>query len=97
MDNILQTIQIGGQQALLTPAGQIIRAPQGTVLPANLLQGMTAQTVQLPNGNYTHNLFKKCLKIINGLWCNGMVEKTKLIDSNDNILSKKLYNFLVLV
>ncbi|XP_026470828.1 transcription activator MSS11-like [Ctenocephalides felis] len=49
MANAAQTIQIGGQQALLTPAGQIIRTPQGTVLPANLLQGMTAQTVQLPN------------------------------------------------
>lgn len=40
-----QTVQIGGQQHLITPSGQIIRAMQ----PTNLLQNMT-QAVQLPSG-----------------------------------------------
>lgn len=45
-----QAIQIGGQQAFITPTGQIIRAPAATnVLPANLLQNLN-QSVQLPNG-----------------------------------------------
>lgn len=45
--NGAQPIQIGGQQAFITPSGQIIRAPG--VMPANLLQNM-GQTVQLPSG-----------------------------------------------
>lgn len=45
--NGAQPIQIGGQQAFITPNGQIIRA-QG-MMPANLLQNM-GQTVQLPTG-----------------------------------------------
>lgn len=45
--NGAQPIQIGGQQAFITPSGQIIRAPN--VMPANLLQNM-GQTVQLPTG-----------------------------------------------
>lgn len=42
-----QPIQIGGQQAFITPNGQIIKAP--SVMPSNLLQNM-GQTVQLPTG-----------------------------------------------
>lgn len=42
-----QAIQIGNQQAFITPNGQIIRAPG--VMPANILQNM-GQTVQLPTG-----------------------------------------------
>lgn len=38
-----QAIQIGGQQAFITPSGQIVRAP------GNYLHSMP-QTVQLPNG-----------------------------------------------
>lgn len=41
-----QPIQIGGQQAFITPNGQIIKAPG--VMPANLLQNMGQ--VQLPPG-----------------------------------------------
>ncbi|XP_037915142.1 transcription factor Sp4-like isoform X2 [Hermetia illucens] len=43
-----QAVQINGQQCILTPNGQIIRAPPAGVLPAHLLQNM-GQTVQLPN------------------------------------------------
>uniref|UniRef100_A0A1L8DIH9 Putative sp5 transcription factor n=1 Tax=Nyssomyia neivai TaxID=330878 RepID=A0A1L8DIH9_9DIPT len=43
-----QAVQINGQQALITPSGQIIRAPTN-VLPANILQNMS-QPVQLPSG-----------------------------------------------
>lgn len=46
--NNAQPIQIGGQQAFITPNGQIIKAPG--VMPANLLQNM-GQTVQLPTGS----------------------------------------------
>lgn len=46
--NGAQPIQIGGQQAYITPSGQIIRAPG--MMPANILQNM-GQTVQLPTGN----------------------------------------------
>lgn len=42
-----QAIQIGGQQAFITPSGQIVRAPM--MAPGNFLQNMP-QTVQLPNG-----------------------------------------------
>lgn len=45
--NGAQPIQIAGQQAFITPTGQIIRAPG--IVPANLLQNM-GQTVQLPTG-----------------------------------------------
>lgn len=48
--NGAQPIQIGGQQAFLTPNGQIIRAPG--VMPANILQNM-GQTVSLPTGKLT--------------------------------------------
>ncbi|KFB52039.1 Sp5 transcription factor [Anopheles sinensis] len=44
-----QAVQINGQPAFITPSGQIIRAPNGSVLPANFLQNMT-QAVQLPTG-----------------------------------------------
>lgn len=42
-----QAVQIGGQQAFITPSGQIVRAP--VMAPGNYLQNMQ-QTVQLPNG-----------------------------------------------
>ncbi|KXJ74028.1 hypothetical protein RP20_CCG014229 [Aedes albopictus] len=42
-----QAVQINGQQAFITPSGQLIRAPNGIV--PNFLQNMT-QAVQLPNG-----------------------------------------------
>ncbi|XP_021710247.1 transcription factor Sp4 isoform X3 [Aedes aegypti] len=41
-----QAVQINGQQAYITPSGQLIRAPNGIV--PNFLQNMT-QAVQLPN------------------------------------------------
>nr|XP_029728523.1 polyhomeotic-proximal chromatin protein isoform X5 [Aedes albopictus] len=41
-----QAVQINGQQAFITPSGQLIRAPNGIV--PNFLQNMT-QAVQLPN------------------------------------------------
>lgn len=44
--NGAQPIQIGNQQAFLTPNGQIIRPG---VMPANILQNM-GQTVSLPTG-----------------------------------------------
>lgn len=44
----LQPVQLGGQQAYITPNGQIVRAPAG-LLPGNFLHNMT-QAVQLPNG-----------------------------------------------
>jgi transcription factor Sp len=43
-----QAVQIGGQQAFITPNGQIVRAPAG-LMPANFIHNM-AQAVQLPNG-----------------------------------------------
>lgn len=47
-----QTIQIGGQPTYMTTAnGQIIRAPAG-MMPANILQNMAGQTVQLPAGTF---------------------------------------------
>ena len=39
------TVQLGGQ-TLITPTGQIIRAPG--VLPASLLQNVAGQTIQFP-------------------------------------------------
>lgn len=42
-----QAVQIGGQQAFITPSGQIVRAPM--MAPGNFLHNMP-QTVQLPNG-----------------------------------------------
>lgn len=42
-----QAVQIGGQQAFITPSGQIVRAP--VMGPGNFLHNMP-QTVQLPNG-----------------------------------------------
>jgi transcription factor Sp, invertebrate len=41
-----QAVQINGQQAFLTPSGQLIRAP--TNMPQNIMQNL--QTVQLPSG-----------------------------------------------
>lgn len=51
--NGAQPIQIGNQQAFLTPNGQIIRPG---VMPANILQNM-GQTVSLPTGKFTISLF----------------------------------------
>lgn len=45
-----QSVSIGGQQAFLTPSGQLIRAPTG-MMPANLIQNM-GQQVHLPGGLY---------------------------------------------
>lgn len=50
-----QAIQIGGQPTYITANGQIIRAPTG-IMPANILQNMAGQTVQLPSGMILHNL-----------------------------------------
>lgn len=52
--NGAQPIQIGNQQAFLTPNGQIIRAPN--VMPANILQNM-GQTVSLPTGELNFRFF----------------------------------------
>lgn len=52
-----QAVQINGQQAFLTPSGQLIRAPNG-VIPGNFLQNM-AQAVQLPNGTYQLDRFRQ--------------------------------------
>lgn len=46
--NGAQPIQIGNQQAFLTPNGQIVRPG---VMPANILQNM-GQTVSLPTGKF---------------------------------------------
>lgn len=46
--NGAQPIQIGNQQAFLTPNGQIIRPG---MMPANILQNM-GQTVSLPTGKF---------------------------------------------
>lgn len=51
--NGAQPIQIGNQQAFLTPNGQIIRPG---VMPANFLQNM-GQTVSLPTGKFYFALF----------------------------------------
>ena len=45
-----QAVQLAGGQALITPTGQIIRAPG--VYPASVLQNVGGQTVQMPNGTY---------------------------------------------
>lgn len=45
-----QAVSIGGQQALLTPSGQLIRAPTG-MMPTNIIQNM-GQAVHLPGGLY---------------------------------------------
>jgi len=45
-----QAVQLAGGQALITPTGQIIRAPG--VYPASLLQNVSGQTVQMANGTY---------------------------------------------
>lgn len=44
-----QTMQLGGQQAYITPSGQIIRAP-ANVIPANMLQQAMGQSIQIPGG-----------------------------------------------
>lgn len=49
-----QAVQIGGQQAFITPSGQIVRAPM--MAPGNFLHNMP-QTVQLPNGKSRKNFF----------------------------------------
>lgn len=54
--NGAQPIQIGNQQAFITPNGQIIRAPG--VVPANILQNM-GQTVSLPTGEFINFFLKK--------------------------------------
>lgn len=44
-----QAVQIGGQQAFITPSGQIVRAPV-MAAPGNFMG--IPQTVQLPNGKH---------------------------------------------
>lgn len=44
-----QAVQIGGQQAFITPSGQIVRAPMMSA-QGNFM-GLP-QTVQLPNGKF---------------------------------------------
>lgn len=48
-----QTVQLGGQ-TLITPTGQIIRAPG--VLPASLLQNVAGQTIQFPAAGRPANM-----------------------------------------
>lgn len=50
-----QAVQIGGQQAFITPNGQIVRAPTG-IMPGNFIHNM-AQAVQLPNGEFFPGFF----------------------------------------
>lgn len=61
--NGAQPIQIGSQQAFITPNGQIIRTPN--VMPANILQNM-GQTVSLPTGKHCFSMaafhFKRASK-----------------------------------
>ena len=45
-----QAVQLAGGQTLITPTGQIIRAPG--IYPASVLQNVGGQTVQMPNGMY---------------------------------------------
>lgn len=59
-----QAIQIGGQPTYITANGQIIRAPAG-MMPANILQNMSGQTVQLPSG-----MFRNCVGLILVFKCN---------------------------
>lgn len=69
----MQTVTVDGQEALFipamgggqhqpmqqlfSPAGQILRAPG--ILPANILQNMAGQTVQLPSGMYKKLIHKE--------------------------------------
>lgn len=57
MGNGGQAVQIGGQQAFITPSGQIVRAPM--MAPGNFLHNMQPQTVQLPNGKSRSHLTKR--------------------------------------
>lgn len=59
--NGAQPIQIGSQQAFITPNGQIIRTPN--MMPANILQNM-GQTVSLPTGKFEFSLLTKIVRII---------------------------------
>ena len=70
-----QAVQIGGQQAYITPSGQIVRAPVMT--PGNFLQNMP-QTMQLPNGkkkdlfllySCMYGLRTNFITITGPLWC----------------------------
>lgn len=45
-----QAVQLAGGQTLITPSGQIIRAPG--VYPTSLLQNVSGQTVQMASGMY---------------------------------------------
>lgn len=61
-----QAIQIGGQQAFITPSGQIVRAPM--MAPGNFLHNMT-QTVQLPNGKKSFFNLPNYFSSIPRLYC----------------------------
>ena len=56
-----QAVQLAGGQALITPAGQIIRAPG--VYPASVLQNVGGQTVQMPNGTYGEQDRPSCKQV----------------------------------
>lgn len=56
-----QAVQLAGGQALITPAGQIIRAPG--VYPASVLQNVGGQTVQMPNGMYGEQNRPSCKQV----------------------------------
>ena len=57
-----QAVQLAGGQALITPTGQIIRAP--SVYPASVLQNVGGQTVQMPNGTYGEQNRPSCKQVI---------------------------------
>lgn len=65
--NGAQPIQIGNQQAFITPNGQIIRAP------GNILQNM-GQTVSLPTGEFIHFFFKEKVFPLNLIEIKSFVE-----------------------
>lgn len=56
-----QAVQLAGGQALITPTGQIIRAPG--VYPASVLQNVGGQTVQMPNGMYGEQNRPSCKQV----------------------------------
>lgn len=56
-----QAVQLAGGQALITPTGQIIRAPG--VYPASVLQNVGGQTVQMPNGMYDEQSGPSCKQV----------------------------------
>jgi hypothetical protein len=56
-----QAVQLAGGQALIAPTGQIIRAPG--IYPASVLQNISGQTVQMPNGMYGEQNRPSCKQV----------------------------------